>query len=314
MIISDNMEKDDQYQKVRDFLIKNQGIQGNIVKPGEEVNLTQAKSDEPIYVIQHGSAPGEDKQGTIMGQTPQMFFAMLKKMGFNPQKHTGDIVLYSCYSAFKRREEDTTFAQVLSQILKENGYKGSVSGVNGTLNPFDKRKEDTEESLWQGDPNFIRIKKIKDSLWMQLDEMNQVVEHLDRDKYSKRSKLRKNALGKVKTYLKHGLYALESCDFTIKELDKTSPTVISLKKWREETLNLFIEVNSLIGDHTRLNELEKEKRLKLKVALEKLTGPRRKYDFQMLEQRYIKERSVLGDRTGAMNDSVFKKLDLVKYS
>ncbi|MGH7642291.1 MAG: hypothetical protein ACRENX_04640 [Candidatus Dormibacteria bacterium] len=149
------------------------------------MDFTTKSPKERLYVLLHGGEPTVGDRdvtpGTILHLDPPALLAALEGMGLVPEEHTGDILLYSCFSGLTLTAGDQSFGQRFATLLRGRGYKGAVHAVEGSLNPLRVPKEAPIEvsHLSQSDPTFVRLQAIQKVFLDASEDLGGVEEELE---------------------------------------------------------------------------------------------------------------------------------------
>lgn len=312
LIITSNLDTDVEYAKVKRFMVEKWGAEDRTAEPGQQVNISEKNPNEPLFILQHGGQPGRNTPGTIMGWDPDKLLEILKNMGFDPAKHTGQIHLMSCFSGLNMpgKKTDESFAARFSQLLKQKGYQGKVAGVTGSLNPLGMGGPNElikENNLWQGDPVFTLMQEI-DAVRLRhnTETLYLIQDYITGDKPEPDKSWKTMLL----TFLKEALDAVEVCDQAVGLLGGFEQYRVLLDKWRDQFYEAVLALNKLwatSGD-MKASELENKDDLNdaLGAASSALSG------FEDLMHGYASERLKQGYRKG-VTGGLFKRLEMVEY-
>ena len=316
LIITKDLDKDVEYEKVKRFLVEVMSVADRTAAPGEGVKITETDPNELLYILQHGGQPQRKQPGTVMGWSPEQLLEILKTMGFEPAKHKGDIQLLSCYSAFTLTDKpaDQSFAQRFATLLrnKDNNYSGSVWGVSGSLNPRyvgPPKTPITAKHLWQSDPTYIRMQEI-DTLRTSYSEPFYVIEdYIEGTETEQKPGEWKNTLRK---YVDEALWAVNVADHAIDGLAELPACQEKFKEWRNRQVDALRATLAIVtdGQTDNLSPNDLADKEPLREAIE--TNRNLIVDFEAILQGYREAREEQGYEFG-LTGALFKPLAMVRF-
>jgi hypothetical protein len=297
LIISGDLDEDDQYAKVHRFLVEKQGAANTTAQLGQPLALTSTNPAEPVYIILHGGQPAIDPEsgaitpGTVIHFDPEQLVSKLADMGFSPAEHTGDVYLYSCHSAYTLTAKDLSYAARLAETLKSLKYQGKVHGVTGSVNPLDVPRSGAinVQHLSQSDPTYARLKEmgLVLSLTPGLSDLRDELDPLD-DEDGGESLQPVDWKPTLHALANRSMTAIAICNHAIGELDDGYKEIsAALGEWREILDGTVAAVIDVFRRHPRtllVAQLGEEDRETILAALNLILDE----PLEAITQQYVK--------------------------
>jgi hypothetical protein len=311
IIITNNLQDDVEYAKVKRFLVEKAGADDYVVAPGDKVKITTTNPEEPIYILQHGGAPTMSALGTIMHWSPEELLKILKTMGFDPAAHTGKIQLLSCHSAFSLtdRSGEESFAHRFQQLLEKEGYKGKVFGVSGSLNPIGigKPNEAIEvQHLWQGDPIHTMMKEIDTMRGTHRESLYVIQDYISGDADEPDNAWKPP----LRAFIVSAMDSIEICNRMLKSLGEFKSFPAALKSWKKNLADTINRVLAIITTSGNLKASQLPNRTSLNQEIEKLIGSLD--EFENIMMQYVEKRKEQGYHLG-ITGALFKPLQFEEF-